>query len=77
MLGVATVAAGAAFAWALAWAYHLALETNGAQVRTFVNGQKLYDVVDADAPLRSCVIALVVADGCFATRAVAVRPLVL
>ena len=69
--------AGPDEAWAFDQTYQLALATNVAQFRAFVDGQKLFDVVDTDALRRSGAIALVVEDGCFAKRAVAVRPLVL
>lgn len=63
------------FAWAHEQIYHLVLETDGDRLRASVDGQQVFDVVDADSPLHSGAIALVVEDGCFATRAVTVRPL--
>lgn len=63
------------FSWAIEHTYHLALETQGDRIRASVDGHELFDVIDADEPLRNGAIALVVEEGCFSTQSVIVTPL--
>jgi ADP-ribosylglycohydrolase len=57
------VLAEADYPWQLDGAYELALTTRGAQFSAEVNGQPLFDVHDADHPLRSGAVALVISEG--------------
>jgi ADP-ribosylglycohydrolase len=64
-----------AFHWEFGKTYQLAIETDGSRVQAWVDGFALFDISDADRPLLSGAIALVVDEGRSATRAVRVHPI--
>jgi hypothetical protein len=74
MLEHERVLAESDFAWALEQPYHLTLEVNAGRLHASVNGQRRFEVTDADSPLTGGAIALVVEAGCFSSHAVTVRP---
>ncbi|MBL8045665.1 MAG: ADP-ribosylglycohydrolase family protein, partial [Anaerolineales bacterium] len=63
------------FAWELERAYQLNLEVEANRLRALVDGRLVFELADADAPLLSGAIALVVEDGCCGTQAVKIAPL--
>ena len=54
--------------------YTLSIEVVGAQVRAWIDGQLLFDIVDDDRPLLGGGVALVCEEGRSSTNAVAVQP---
>jgi ADP-ribosylglycohydrolase len=75
MLNDEQVLAETNFAWELDRAYHLKLEVEANCLRAAVDGQRVFELVDTEAPLLSGGIALVVDDGSCGTPAVKVAPL--
>jgi hypothetical protein len=55
-------------------AYHLALRATGPRLQAFLDGREVFDLVDPANPLTTGAMALVCAEGCVSTNAVAVRP---
>jgi hypothetical protein len=71
-----TVLAEAEFEWEFGQTYDLRLQVTGDRVEAWVDGQRLFDLRDADRPLEGGAVALVCAEGRIATDAVTVRPAV-
>jgi ADP-ribosylglycohydrolase len=62
------------YAWQPETDYALKLEVQGAHIAGWIDGQRVFDIEDADHPLMGGAIALVVTEGRMATEAVSVAP---
>jgi len=69
-----TTLAETAFPWQLDHPYDLALETVGTRLRAWIDGDLLFDVVDAERPLTGGGVGLVCTEGCMGSEAVRVQP---
>jgi ADP-ribosylglycohydrolase len=69
-----TVLAETDFDWSLGATYDLGLEVIGPRLRAGINGNKLFEFTDADAPFLAGAVGLVCEQGRTATQAVTVRP---
>jgi hypothetical protein len=68
------VLAETAFPWAFGETHELGLEVVGPRLRAWVDGQRLFEVRDAERPLLGGGVALVCEEGRTATEVVRVRP---
>jgi hypothetical protein len=69
------VLAEASFAWHFDKEYLLRLEVRGANLRGWVEGEKVFEVEDPDRPLEGGAVALVCEEGSLVCDAVAVKPI--
>jgi hypothetical protein len=69
-----TVLAEMDFAWKFGDTHDLALEAVGTRLRAWVDGDRIFELDDADRPLTGGAVALLCEEGRTATQAVEVRP---
>lgn len=68
------VLAEADFAWEFGKPYELSLQMTGNRIEGWVNGRRLFDIVDEDRPLAGGGVALLVTEGRIATDEISVAP---
>ena len=68
------VLAEAGFAWEFGKPCELSLQVTGNRIEGWVNGRRMFNVVDEDRPLAGGGVALLVTEGRIATDEISVAP---